>query len=371
MKKKLLSALLCVTMVATMVVGCGGKGADEGSSDDGAKAEASGDEKLITFIPKVTGNSFFESANDGAQAFAEKVGGFTINYDGSAQAAVADQVQIINNAVNQGSDGIVVSSVDATGLDEALKKALKADIPVVTWDSDVSPDARQIMVSQGSPEILAEFLVMLGENALKASGKDPENDDIKYCWHYSQATVTDQNSWHDAAEVIIAEKHPNWTNVAPDNYYSNQDAELAISTGEAVLTAHEDINLIICNDSTALPGQAQAAQNLGLGVEDVAITGFATPNAMKDYCTAGVVNNWGLWDTAIQGSIACYMAYYLSEGNEVNVGDKIDIPEIGEVEIVENSEITGNESDNVDGSGVVFLPERTEFTADNMDDYDF
>lgn len=367
MKKKLLSALLCVAMAATMVVGCGGS-SDEGGSDGGS---SSGDDKLITFIPKVTGNSFFESANDGAQEFAGKVGGFTVDYDGSATAAVADQVTIINNAINQGSDGIVVSSVDATGLDEALKKAMDADIPVVTWDSDVSPDARSVMVSQGSPQTLAEFLVQLSENALKASGKDPAADDIKYCWHYSQATVTDQNSWHDAAEEIIKEKYPNWENVAPDNYYSEQDAEKAISVGESVLTAHEDINLIICNDSTALPGQAQAAQNLGKTVKDVAITGFATPNAMKDYCTAGIVNNWGLWDTAIQGSIACYMAYYLSEGNEVTVGEKVDIPEIGEVEIVENSEITGNEEDNVDGSGVVFLPERTEFTADNMNDYDF
>ncbi|SHJ42078.1 substrate-binding domain-containing protein [Hespellia stercorisuis] len=369
MKKKLISALLCVAMVATMVAGCGSK-ETSGGSDSSASA-ASGDEKLIVFVPKVTGNSFFESANDGAQEFAKKVGKFTINYDGSATAAVADQVTIINNAITQGADGIAVSSVDATGLDEVLKKAQDAGLSVVTWDSDVTADARQIMVSQGSPEILGEFLVQLSEDALKASGKDPAKDDIKYCWHYSQATVTDQNSWHDAAEKVIAEKYPNWENVAPDNYYSEQDAEKAISVGESVLTAHDDINLIICNDSTALPGQAQAAQNLGKTVKDVAITGFATPNAMKDYCTAGIVNNWGLWDTGLQGSIACYMAYYLADGNKVTIGDKIDIPEIGEVEIVNNSEITGNDSDNVDGSGVVFLPERAEFTADNMNDYDF
>lgn len=36
MKKKLISALLCVTMVATMLVGCGGK-SDSGSSDEGGK----------------------------------------------------------------------------------------------------------------------------------------------------------------------------------------------------------------------------------------------------------------------------------------------------------------------------------------------
>lgn len=369
MKKKLISVLLCAAMVASMAIGCGSDKKEEKASGDD-KSASKGD-KQVVFVPKVTGNSFFESANDGAQKFAEKVGGFTIKYDGSATAAVADQVTIINNAVSQGADGVVVSSVDATGLDEVLKKALKAGMAVCTWDSDVSPDARQIMVSQGSPQTMAEFLVQLAENSVKATGKDPAADAIKYCWHYSQATVTDQNSWHDAAEEIIKEKYPNWENVAPDNYYSEQDAEKAISVGESVLTAHEDINLIICCDSTALPGQAQAAQNLGKTSKDVGITGFATPNAMKDYCSAGVVNNWGLWDTGVQGSIACYMTYYIADGNDVKVGDEIDIPEIGKVKVVDNSEISGNESDNRDDSGVIFLPERVEFTADNMNEYDF
>ena len=40
-----------------------------------------------------------------------------------------------------------------------------------------------------------------------------------------EATVTDQNSWQVEGEKIIAEKYPNWTNVYPDNYYSEQDAE--------------------------------------------------------------------------------------------------------------------------------------------------
>lgn len=104
------------------------------------------------------------------------------------------------------------------------------------------------------------MLVDMAVDGLKERGKDPENDEIKYCWHYSQATVTDQNSWQVEGEKIIAEKYPNWTNVYPDNYYSEQDAEKAITVGEAVLDANPDIDVIICNDSTALPGQLQAAE---------------------------------------------------------------------------------------------------------------
>ena len=226
------------------------------------------------------------------------------------------------------------------------------------------------MVSQGTPEQLGQMLVDMLAESLKERGKDVEKDAIKYCWHYSQATVTDQNSWNVAGEKYRQEKYPNWVNVAPENYYSNQDAEKAITVGESVLTAHPDIDGIICNDSTALPGQAQAAQNLGLDATKVSITGFASPNSMKEYCRAGILTRWGLWDCKIQGAIGCYLAAYIASGNELKVGSKVDIPEIGTVEVMPNT-VLDPEAYTADDSGVVLLPERAVFTKDNMDNYDF
>ena len=87
----------------------------------------------VAFVPKLTGNAFFESANNGAQEYS-KGWGFTVDYQGSANAAVADQVNVINNAVASGVDAICISSVDATGLDSALTEAREAGVTVVTWD---------------------------------------------------------------------------------------------------------------------------------------------------------------------------------------------------------------------------------------------
>lgn len=78
----------------------------------------------VVFIPKLTGNMFFESAAEGALAMAEKVG-FECKYDGSPEAAVANQVQIINSAVNQGFSAISISSLTPTGLSQALQNAMK------------------------------------------------------------------------------------------------------------------------------------------------------------------------------------------------------------------------------------------------------
>ncbi|WP_050805759.1 substrate-binding domain-containing protein [Sphaerochaeta pleomorpha] len=108
------------------------------------------------FVPKLTGNAFFESANVGAQEYAANHG-YTVKYDGSPEAFVAKQVTVIDNAINSGADAICVSSVDATGLDDIMRDAKKAGLQVVTWDSDVSGDARTVMVSQGTPEILGKI----------------------------------------------------------------------------------------------------------------------------------------------------------------------------------------------------------------------
>ena len=351
-------------MLAALLVGslAFATGANEGGN--GSKKNV-----VVVFIPKISGNAFFEVANEGAQKLAKQVG-FTVKYDGSPDAAVANQVNIINNAIQQGADAISISTVDVAGVDQALKAARKAGLAVMTWDSDSNPDARSLMTSQGTPDILGKMLVDMGVASLKERGKNPDSDAIKYCWHYSQATVTDQNSWHVAGEKYIRQKYPKWVNVAPANYYSNQDAERAITVGEAVLSAHKDIDLIICNDSTALPGQCQAAQNLGLNQKNVTITGFATPNAIKDYCRAGILTRWGLWDCGIQGAISCYLAYWAATGHSMKVGDTIDIPTIGTVKVEPNT-VLDPKAYTANDSGVVLLPERAVFTKENMDKYNF
>lgn len=351
---------LLVALVMLTFTACGGGG--------GAPAAPAKDVTVV-FVPKLTGNAFFESANIGAQEYASKYG-FKVRYDGSPEAAVANQVAIVENAVKEKADAICVSSVDAKGLDDVMKQAMAAGIAVTTWDSDVSGDSRSVMVSQGTPEILGEMLVEMGVKSLKDRGLNPDSDTINYVWHYSQEAVADQNSWRVAGEAYIRSRYSNWNNVNKDNYYSEQDADKAVSVGEEILNTHADIDLIICNDSTALPGQCKAAQNLGRTKDDVTITGFSPPNSIKQYCKDGVIQRWGLWDCKIQGALGCYLAYYLASGNEIKVGDEIDIPDIGKVEVLPNT-VLDPTAYTADNSGVVLLPERAEFTLENMDEYDF
>ena len=147
--KKILSMLLVLCMALTL---CSAAFAEGKSPVDGM---------TVAFIPKVSGNSFFEAANDGAQKYA-KEWGLTVDYIGAPTADVTTQLELIQQAIDKGVDAICISSVDATGLDEKLQEAQDAGIYVSTWDSDVSPNARALMVSQGTADVLGANTALLG-----------------------------------------------------------------------------------------------------------------------------------------------------------------------------------------------------------------
>ena len=63
------------------------------------------------------------------------------------------------------------------------------------------------------------------------------------------------------------------------------------------------------------------------------------------------------------------------DGKEITmylkVGDKVDVPNIGTVEILANSDLVEGQETAEENNGVVLLPERVVFTAENVADYPF
>lgn len=359
-KSRMASILLALTMGISLLAGCAS------SSSGGDKATGSDTKKdpkdiNVVFIPKLTGNMFFESANVGAQDIAKEVG-YNCQYDGSPEASVANQVQIINSAVNKGVDAIAISSLSPDGLNQALQNAIDKGVKVVTWDSDVDPKYRSVYVNQGTPELLGTMLVDMAASQMT----EEQIKDAKFAFFYSSPTVTDQNSWVEYAKKYIDDKYPGWELVTTQ--YGEQDAQKSLQVGQSILQTYPDIDAILCPDSTALPAMAQATKNLGKSGK-VIVTGFATPSSMRDFVKDGTIPKFGLWDCKIQGAIGSYLAYYLAAGNTIKVGDEIDVPGIGKLK-VESNKIQGY-SYEAEDSGIVLLPERVVFTKDNIDNYNF
>src|ERR1043165_2655622 len=94
------------------------------------------DKYKFALVPKAMNNPFFDLARDGCMKAQTELPNVECVYIGPAEHTESEQVQIVQDLITKGIDGIAVSSSNAAAMAVALKAAKEANIPVVTWDSD-------------------------------------------------------------------------------------------------------------------------------------------------------------------------------------------------------------------------------------------
>lgn len=158
MKKKVLSVLLSTAMVAAMFAGCGSKEAssDSAASDDAATedtADAAADAAEDTaddeeaapagdmhfeIVSKGFQHAYWQAVKKGAENKAAELG-VTINFVGpNTESDIADQVQMLNNAINAGPNAIGFAALDTSAALDAIQTAMDSGIPIIGFDSGVS-----------------------------------------------------------------------------------------------------------------------------------------------------------------------------------------------------------------------------------------
>jgi len=160
MKKKLLSVLMCATMVSALVAGCGSSTTtssdssattdtttttDSAATTDTAKtdtaattdtAAATGD-MSIYIVSKGFQHQYWQAVLKGAQEAADELG-VTIDFKGpDTESDIAQQVQMLNNALNNKPAAIGLAALDTEACLEGITKAQEAGIPIIGFDSGV------------------------------------------------------------------------------------------------------------------------------------------------------------------------------------------------------------------------------------------
>src|SRR5881392_872887 len=104
---------------------------------------------VFALVPKNMNNPFFDQARDGCKkAEAEAKGAFQCMYIGPGEhGGGEEQVQIVQDLVAKKVDGIAVSPANAAAMAVALQAAKDAGIPVLTWDSDLLPENKDLRVA--------------------------------------------------------------------------------------------------------------------------------------------------------------------------------------------------------------------------------
>ena len=146
MKKKIVAVLLTMVMAVSLAA-CGGNSSDDSGNEttdkstdeaDGGSADTS--DLHFEIVSKGFQHQYWQAVLKGAENKAEELG-VSINFVGpNSESDIADQVQMLNNAINAKPDAIGLAALDTSACLDAIQGSMDADIPIIGFDSGV-PDA--------------------------------------------------------------------------------------------------------------------------------------------------------------------------------------------------------------------------------------
>jgi simple sugar transport system substrate-binding protein len=138
MTKKLLVGLGIAATAALLLSACSGTGQEPQASSGGGANSASLDLTYAVVTHSGPGDAFWDRVKSGAERAGSDYG---VNVTYNADPDPAKQSQLIDNAVAQEVDGIVVSMANPDGLQSSIEKAVAAGVPVVTINSGIERSA--------------------------------------------------------------------------------------------------------------------------------------------------------------------------------------------------------------------------------------
>ena len=347
--------LVALALLAALAfAACGG---DDEASDNGTQTVAQEGEadpnaplkkglKTVS-IPKQLGNPYEEFEHSGVDEALEELGGSN-RISGPTDAGASTQIPLINAAVQQNADVIIIAGNDPNAVAPALKQAAQRGVKIVGMDSDVAPDARSVFVNQVTTQLV-------GENQVESIGRQ-----IDYKGEIAilsaTANATNQNAWIDVMKETL--KKPKYKNMKLVKVaYGDDDDQKSFQETQGLIQAYPNLNGII---SPTTVGVAAAARYLSTSPQKgkIKLTGLGFPNQMRKFVKDGTVDEFQLWVPKDVGYLAGQAAAALVSGRITGKeGEKFEAGRLGEYTIGANGEIV--------------LGPLTTFNKDNIDEFDF
>ncbi len=274
MKKKLLSLLCGVTMLAAALTGCGSQSADAPAAAEGESTEAaaSADGAKIALITMDSIDQHWISLNEGAQKAAGELG-VEVTFMSPNTKDDAQQIECVNNAVAGGYAAIIVAANGPDAISSALKEAISAGIKVVYVDSPANVDAEATFSTDNVAAGTTAGEEMI--KALDAKGITSGDIGIVNVNAATQSTVDRENGFRKAFEGTDFN--------LLETQYGEGDAAKSQTIAENYIT-QKVVGIFGCNEgSTTGTGNAIKAS----GSSDIVGVGFDKSDAIQGLITDG------------------------------------------------------------------------------------
>ena len=274
MSRRHILAVLLAASVA-LIAACGAQVRESGGGGGQGGGEGKGENAPVQLavVPKAIGFDFWEQVRLGAQCAAQKASGdVSVQWDGvTAETDVNGQVNLLQNFIQQGVDGLVYAATDAKVLYQVTESAKQQNVTVVNIDSGTEPQPGDVPIfrtdnvaaAKKVPDLIAEEL---GEGGGKVAFIP-----------FQQGTLTNEQREEGFKEGL--KDHPELELVAEQS--SQSDYNVALRVTEDILTANPDLNAIFAANEPGVLGAAEAVRQAGKAGEVVIVGWDASPEEIQ------------------------------------------------------------------------------------------
>jgi len=280
----------------------------------GGKGEKA-DYTMVT-IPKLK-SAWFEPYDADARK-AGKEFNIEVYMQAPAAADEAQQVRIIEDAINQGVNAVLVVPNDANSCIPAFKRAREKGIVVLTHESPNQPEADFDIEMIDNVKFGERML----EEMVKISGTSG-----KYAIYVGSLTVPAHNIWADAAIALAKKKYPNLIMV-DSKFPVSEDRNAARQKTLELLTVYPDLKGILAFGSQGAPGAGQAIREKGLN-DKVCVIGTTSPLEIAPFLKDGSVDMAVLWSSGDASYAMVYIAKMVLDGRKAEIKNGLEIPGLG------------------------------------------
>ena len=312
----------------------------------GGQTDASTKTVRIAMVVKNLGNSFFEACRDGGLEAGKQLGGVELIYQGPSTPTAEGQIEIIDSLIAQKVNAIAISANDVDALVPIAKKAMKAGIKVLSFDSGVAADGRILHLAPSGDEFIGRSQVKMVADLIGHKGE------VAILSASSQAT--NQNAWIEWMKKEL--EKPEYKDMKlVTTVYGDDLSDKSYREAMGLFKSYPNLKGIISPTTVGIAAAGKALEDSGLAGK-IELTGLGLPSEMKQYIKNGTCRKMSLWNPIDLGYSATYIAYQLVKGGVK--GQQGEVMKVGRM---------GNIS--IGAGNVAVMSEPYVFDKDNIDKF--
>lgn len=272
MTKKMLTILLALSMLLSVLTGCGSGGAGSGSTASGQSAAGSGgstDKKTIGMVVKNTSTEYIQAFMIGAQEACDKYGIELKIVDGKADSLKI--MDAIDTFIVQGIDGFILAGAeDLVTLVPGIEKLNEEGIPVFAVDTCPEGGHVDMFITNDIVDSSRKAAAQMVQGIKDANGGEvPKGVIIEITGSLVDMYTTE---CHEGFSSVM-EQYPQLTVVQGEGHWNNDDSHSRTSD---LLTRYGDdvLGIYVHTPDIMGSGVVAAVEAAGLDPADYFISGI-------------------------------------------------------------------------------------------------